>query len=184
MTRRLSKEERRLQILTAAKKVFIEKGFAGTTTAEIAKAADISEVTLFRNFQNKQEIFMECIKPVIYTTMEETIEGSTNLVPIQKLEQILYERIQLIAKHADIIGLILREAPILQEWGEENIIEKIQAMLRGIMDEIGVSSAKQPIVMRTLLGTIISYTIMPSENDREIQAHVKSIANFIQQSIS
>ena len=52
MTRRLSKEERRLQILTAAKKVFIEKGFAGTTTAEIAKAADISEVTLFRNFQN------------------------------------------------------------------------------------------------------------------------------------
>ena len=45
---RMSRKDRQYQILEAALTVFIEKGYNGATTAEIAKAANISEVTLFR----------------------------------------------------------------------------------------------------------------------------------------
>ena len=44
---RMNREDRRAQILDAAMSVFVEKGFTASTTLEIAKAANISEVTLF-----------------------------------------------------------------------------------------------------------------------------------------
>ena len=56
-SQRLSRDDRREQIIQAALLVFIEKGYASTTTSEIAKTAGISEVTLFRNFTSKREIF-------------------------------------------------------------------------------------------------------------------------------
>ncbi len=54
----MNKEDREKELLQAALNVFIEKGYKGTTTAEIAKKADISEVTLFRYFKSKDEIFI------------------------------------------------------------------------------------------------------------------------------
>ncbi len=50
----MTREERRKQILESALKVFIEKGYNGSTTLDIAKKADISEVTLFRYFDSKK----------------------------------------------------------------------------------------------------------------------------------
>ena len=45
------------RILKAAAECFAETGFAGTSTREIAKAADVAEVTIFRRFQNKENLF-------------------------------------------------------------------------------------------------------------------------------
>ena len=63
--KRMDKAERRIQILQSALSVFIEKGFNGTTTIDIANRAGISEVTVFRYFDSKKEIFMESIKPIL-----------------------------------------------------------------------------------------------------------------------
>ena len=62
---RLSKEERQAQIIEAAMELFIEKGYKSTTTFEIADAAGISEVTLFRNFDSKKDIFLMGVIPVL-----------------------------------------------------------------------------------------------------------------------
>jgi AcrR family transcriptional regulator len=50
-------EERRLQILEVAVKLFSEHGFRGTTTKEIANAAGVSEAMVFRHFATKQELY-------------------------------------------------------------------------------------------------------------------------------
>jgi len=42
---RLGKEARRKQIVDSALNLFVEKGYKGTTTQEIAKSAGVSEVT-------------------------------------------------------------------------------------------------------------------------------------------
>ena len=48
---------RKEQILTAAGELFARKGFAGTTTRELATAAGLNEALLFRHFGNKEEIY-------------------------------------------------------------------------------------------------------------------------------
>jgi len=44
-------------ILKAAKLLFSTKGYAATTTKDIANLAEISEVTLFRHFESKRKLF-------------------------------------------------------------------------------------------------------------------------------
>jgi AcrR family transcriptional regulator len=51
-------ERRRAEILAAAAQVFAEKGYASTTTREIAQAADIAEGTLYNYFGGKREILL------------------------------------------------------------------------------------------------------------------------------
>jgi len=50
-------EERRLQILRVAISLFSQRGFRGTTTKEIAQAADVSEAMVFRHFATKEELY-------------------------------------------------------------------------------------------------------------------------------
>jgi len=47
----------RQQILETAIKLFAQRGFRGTTTKEIALAAGVNEVTIFRHFATKQELY-------------------------------------------------------------------------------------------------------------------------------
>jgi AcrR family transcriptional regulator len=50
-------EERRLQILRVAMRLFSQRGFVGTTTKEIALAAGVSEAMVFRHFATKEELY-------------------------------------------------------------------------------------------------------------------------------
>src|SRR5215210_7138434 len=47
----------RERILAAAREVMLSKGLVRATTKEIARAADLSEGTLYNHFANKEELF-------------------------------------------------------------------------------------------------------------------------------
>ncbi len=49
------------KILDAALRVFASEGYAGATTRRIAQEADVTEVTLFRKFQSKENLLREVI---------------------------------------------------------------------------------------------------------------------------
>jgi len=59
---RLDSDERRQAIVDAAVPLFARKGFAGTTTPELAEAAGISEALLFRHFPSKQLLYREILQ--------------------------------------------------------------------------------------------------------------------------
>ena len=56
-SRRLSSDERRELILKAARRVFAENGFRGTTTKALAGAAGVSEALLFQHFPTKEALY-------------------------------------------------------------------------------------------------------------------------------
>lgn len=49
-------EDTRTRILGATAELFAERGYANTSTRQIAQRAGVNEVTLFRHFKNKQGI--------------------------------------------------------------------------------------------------------------------------------
>jgi AcrR family transcriptional regulator len=57
MTLRLAPAERRQSIVDAAVPLFARKGFAGTTTREIAEAAGVSEALVFKYFASKTALY-------------------------------------------------------------------------------------------------------------------------------
>ena len=50
-------DKRREQILSTAVSLFSQRGFKGTTTKEIARAAGVSEAMVFRHFENKDALY-------------------------------------------------------------------------------------------------------------------------------
>ena len=50
------------KILQAAGKLFARQGYYGTSTREIARLADVGENTLFRHFENKEELFWASLR--------------------------------------------------------------------------------------------------------------------------
>ena len=54
---RMAGEDRRLQLLRVAMRLFSQRGFRGTTTKEIARAAGVSEAMVFRHFATKEDLY-------------------------------------------------------------------------------------------------------------------------------
>lgn len=55
---RLPASERKRRIIEAARAVFASAGYAGVGTAELARAAGVSEAALYRYFPSKKRLFM------------------------------------------------------------------------------------------------------------------------------
>jgi len=63
------------EIVQAATALFREKGYEAVTIADIVDAARIGRSTFYKNFGNKKELFIECIREIIHG------EGIPEVVP-------------------------------------------------------------------------------------------------------
>ena len=61
-TTRLPAAQRRQALVDAALAVFSRGSYRGTTTAEIARRAGVSEPILYRHFASKRELYLACIE--------------------------------------------------------------------------------------------------------------------------
>jgi AcrR family transcriptional regulator len=61
---RMAASGRRAHLLETAARVFTEGSYRGTTTAEIARAAGISEPIIYRHFASKRDLYMATIEHV------------------------------------------------------------------------------------------------------------------------
>ena len=88
VTTRKTAEERREQVLEAAREVFAEHGLSGASTDEIARKAGISQPYLFRLFHTKRELFIAAIELCFAETLETfraAAEGKTGTEALQAM---------------------------------------------------------------------------------------------------
>ncbi|MET0860954.1 MAG: TetR/AcrR family transcriptional regulator [Microbacterium sp.] len=64
-TRRMSSDERREQIVEAAIAVFGAKGYVGTTTDDVARAASVSQPYVVRLFGTKENLFLAALNDAL-----------------------------------------------------------------------------------------------------------------------
>lgn len=57
----LTGEERKRSIIEAARPLFAERGFHGTSIREIARAADVSEALIYKHFPSKEALYEELL---------------------------------------------------------------------------------------------------------------------------
>jgi AcrR family transcriptional regulator len=74
----MSGEDRREAIVTAASSLFAQKGFHGTSTADIAAAAGCSEPMLYKHFASKQALFAACLTQGGMAVKERVLDALDN----------------------------------------------------------------------------------------------------------
>jgi AcrR family transcriptional regulator len=118
-------ERRKTQIAEAAVKVFVKKGYEGSTTKEIAKKARVSEGTIFRYFKTKKDILLYVINLLterVIAELNREIEDCTD--PKEALKMILRLHYRLIIKNYDMFKVVIYEIQFHKDL-QENFYKKI-----------------------------------------------------------
>ena len=79
---RLPAAERREALIATAIRVFSDGSYRGTTTAEIARAAGISEPILYRHFASKRDLYLAALDHVwgdMRASWERALESTDNV---------------------------------------------------------------------------------------------------------
>jgi AcrR family transcriptional regulator len=96
-TTRKTAEERREDVLVAARDVFAEHGLSGASTDEIARRAGISQPYLFRLFRTKKELFIASVERCFAETretFEQAAEGKSGEEALKAMGQAYGELIR------------------------------------------------------------------------------------------
>ena len=81
---RLEHDERRRQILSAARRLFCERPYADVSTSDIAEAAGVARGLLHHYFGNKRDLYLEVIRQVTQVPTMPLPEGAAEL-PVEQV---------------------------------------------------------------------------------------------------
>lgn len=177
---RMTRDERQRQIIEVAMDLFIERGYKGTTTVDIAEAAGISEVTLFRNFSSKRDIFLQGVIPVLTQTLEENLFSVECESPRATLERFLVDRLTVISKNHGVVRLVLIENQMNHELADIDFIETIGATIRKGLLEMGFNNMEDDFMIRLVMGSILSFLYLPESDPQKVERFSAQLAATIE----
>ena len=97
-------------IISAAKELFEKKGFAAATTKEIAELAGISEVTLFRHFETKRNLFKEAVHSCMHPYKTEAYLSNEVTYDLrQDLTYIAHDMFETHKQNIPMLKMIMRD---------------------------------------------------------------------------
>ncbi len=143
----------RKKIEEAALTLFVEKGINGATTKEIAREAGVAEGSIYRHFENKEDLAIqlyEAKNKLLVTHLHKGLTGQKNAE--QKLEQFIFSFFQfgqkeplaytyIMASHPLIFPKIAKELekpkdvliPIYRQGLREKVFRKLDENLAAAM---------------------------------------------------
>lgn len=180
----------RKRILEAAYGLFSRKGYLGTTTREVAQLAGVSEVTLFRLFGSKEDLFREVL--ISYSVIPDirslsVPRGSGKEVLVEIGRKIFFS----LREKREFIKILLSEVTGLTDEAREvysQFVETLESLLESVFSSalLGFSedefSTRVRIFGSALFGFFISEEILqgkevPREDvDRFIEVLSQSIS--------
>lgn len=164
-------ERRRVEIVRAAAQVFSLRGYAGTTTKDIAVAADIGESTLYNYFKSKRDIFIAIVDQKAKNI--DDLLGATKPKDPPEMMALMDKALEIILSQAQYTRSLLIEA-----WMDNDLFEnflqlrlrRIQRFIQEIIEEDTAAGKLRPIDpalgARLLIGMSIG-AILPALRGNE-----------------
>ncbi|WP_127493544.1 TetR/AcrR family transcriptional regulator [Paenibacillus glycanilyticus] len=167
-----SMTDKQLKIVKAASEIFAEKGFAGSSTSEIAQRAGVAEGTIFRHYKTKKELLVSIVAPVMaklvapfvmrefYKVLDSRYDSYD-----QMLRAILENRLAFLEKHINVLKIFIQEIPFhpeLQEQFEKLILakvfEKVTPNILRFQEEGTLVNWSPYTIIRLTVSSLIGYT--------------------------
>jgi TetR/AcrR family fatty acid metabolism transcriptional regulator len=111
-------------ILDAAKGIFADKGFEGTSIADIARAAQISDGLVYRYFRNKRELLYEVLRRFyerILLDLETQVFKHDGFAA--RLETLIHRHLEVFVSDTDLCRLFISEVRTASDYQGSSIQE-------------------------------------------------------------
>ncbi|NMH70663.1 TetR/AcrR family transcriptional regulator [Bacillus sp. RO3] len=193
--------DKQQKIVEAAIEMFAEKGYASTSTSQIAKKAGVAEGTIFRHYKTKKELLLSIISPTMAKLIAPFVIRDINKVLDAKydryedfLKAMILNRQEFLKDNMTAFKILIQEIPFhpeLQEQFKEHIAEKVFVKFVRLVDyykEKGqIIDLPSPAVVRFSVTSIfglllVRYLFLPEadwDDEKEIEMTVKMIMNGI-----
>lgn len=172
-------EDRRLQILRIAMRLFSQRGFGGTTTKEIAVAAGVSEAMVFRHFATKKELYSAILdhKACLHDTMDPHQVVAEAIA--RKDDHAVFEGLALDALnrhdydpefHRLLLHSALEEHELAQMFWEKfvtRVYRILGAYIRERQRDGAIIDVEPLIVVRAFVGMVIHHSLNNNLWDRK-----------------
>jgi AcrR family transcriptional regulator len=140
--RERKKEQTRQLIADTARALFVERGFDAVTVAEVARAADVSEATVFNYFPRKEDLVygrLEAFEDELLSAVRDRARGESALHAFGRF--VLEPRGLLAAKDADqqllAITRMIAESRALLAREEEIFLRYTRSLASLLAEETG-----------------------------------------------
>lgn len=143
--------ETRSMLITAARRIFAEKGYHAAGTHEIVAAAGVTRGALQHHFPRKEDLFLAVFEQVQRDMVERATvvsEGDGRAGSWQRLKADLLAYLQAATK-PDVQRIVLTDGPAVLGWGEWRRLEALYGLgmiMTGV--EHGIASGlirRQPV---------------------------------------
>ena len=139
------KTKKQEAIVEAAIKLFAEKGYANTSTAEIAKVAEVSEGTIFKHYRTKDNLLLSVMLPFIkenfpslaQEVLKETLTEQTRTFE-EFLKGFLRNRADFIKANKEIFQVVFKELIYRDDFKNElvpYIVKQAPSILINVINE-------------------------------------------------
>ncbi|WP_242296522.1 MULTISPECIES: TetR/AcrR family transcriptional regulator [unclassified Bacillus cereus group] len=183
----------REKVMEAATLLFGEKGYTATTIREVAEKAGVSELTIFRNFKNKENLFRESI--ILRTTpvalLEEIEEQFTG--DLQKdLTKVAETYIQTNLPKLNYIWAALIESrqnsemkTLLHELNS-HLVNHLEKYLKQLGEAGHISPCNYRLIASMFYGQLFLYIMNVSITEEKIQLeeYIETCVNLFMNGIS
>jgi AcrR family transcriptional regulator len=143
------KEERRGEILAAAKKVFARKGYHGTTIAEIAKTARLSYGSIYWYFDSKDALFHELMETEGQALRKHVTEALTTTpaagAPDAPFRAAVRATFEFFESDRALVKLLFRDSYALGDRFEKHLFGIYEGFI-GDIEEIVADAARRGII--------------------------------------
>lgn len=168
-------------VLRACLKLFAEKGFERTSTADIAQEAGVAEGTVYKHFKTKQAILEALLKPLVTSVVPKVatefiteIKGQQFVTLTDFLTFIVKDRLAFVVDNRRVIHIFAQQVlvrPALLEAGYQLILnyfeQDLGAEIQTLKQQKQLVDWPLPRILRLVVGTVVSYTapviVMPAQ---------------------
>ncbi len=140
--RERKKERTRQLIADTARRLFAESGFEAVTVAEVARAADVSEATVFNYFPTKESLFysgLEAFEEELLSTIRERKPGESVLAAFGRF--VLAPRGLLAARDPDAVERLAQITRVITD--SPALLERERQVFAGYTDSLSALIAEE-----------------------------------------
>jgi AcrR family transcriptional regulator len=193
--------DKQKKIIVAAIETFSEKGYAASSTSEIAKKAGVAEGTIFRHYKTKKELLVSIVAPLMTKFIAPLVVKDFNKVLDREfgtveefLRATIENRRDLLIRMLPVVKIMFQEIPFQPELREQflelvvkNIFNSVETVIKGYQDK-GLLIDMPPesiarLTITNILGFLFSrYVLFPQlkwDDELEIERTIQFIMHGV-----
>jgi len=133
----LSSEQRRADVLAAARAEFVKSGYDGTTVREIARAADVNDAILYRYFTTKEHLFEEAVAAPLKEAITHAFAPAAGEAGIRAVSQQFFEELlEGMQEMAPLLLTVLGDAERGERFYREHFEPALDTMVERINENL------------------------------------------------